>query len=111
MADIAIRRKDIENRRGELSRQLTSRQSGCADDPRKVVTETILEDTLKVLTSEAMSGSEKHEAILHIVDRVVCQKDGAEVVFAPGLFESETGGEQARESIVQTTCIGINTQK
>ena len=87
-ADIALRRKDMENRRGELSRAISSpatlrRQARRA----KCTLRRALADTLTVLTGRRrLSGSEKHDAAMRIVNRVICRKDGAEVVFMPGLF-------------------------
>ncbi len=112
-ADIALRRKDMENRRGELSRAISS-PAAPVPSASEVYTEKALADTLKVLTADEITGSEKHDAAMQIVNRVVCRKDGAEVVFMPGLFgenQAIPGGSEAGESIVQTTCIGMRTQK
>ena len=56
-----------------------------------------LEDARQVLTSPDVEGVVNRDVLLPVVDRVVCHKDGLEVVFAPGFFESETeagGGDQ-----------------
>lgn len=44
-----------------------------------------------------------------VVEKVICHKDGVEVVFVPGLFdEAENNGSDLN---CYTTCIGINTQR
>ena len=55
--------------------------------------------------------------LLMLIDKVICQKGGADVVFAPGLFDESWGGDGpvgeggvARHTY-QTTCIGISTQR
>ncbi len=84
----------------------------------------LLRSALAVLSDPAVSGSEKRGALAPIVDRVICQKGGADVVFAPGLFEDFWGknsdflgednilsSETGSRSTYQTTCMGINTQR
>ena len=120
-ADIAARRKDLEAKRGMLSgppRRPKAGKTGDAD-----VMAGMLKAALAVLSDPAVPGSDKRSALAPIVDRVICQKGGADVVFAPGLFDEPwaragglwsednvPGGDGAR-STYQTTCIGISTHK
>lgn len=111
-ADIAVQRKDLENRRGELSRQIARAQGEQSEPSTASVAEISLVDTLDVLNSEVIAGAEKHDLVMHVVERVICRKGGAEIVFVPGLFgENEPGSGNGGKSIVHTTCIGIKTQR
>ncbi len=107
-ADIAARRKDVENRLGEIAR-VGTRRSQPADTGRKDTLQKALTDTRAVLLFDTVPGREKHDTVMQVVQKVVCRKEGAEVVFVPGLFgENE---DDPQKSIVHTTCIGIKTQK
>jgi len=43
----------------------------------------------RVLTSPKITGVEKRDLVARAVDRVVCQKDGADVYFYPDFIPSE----------------------
>lgn len=45
-----------------------------------------------------------------LVDKVVCKKNGVEVLFVPDLFDEETG-ENATISNCYMTCIGIKVSR
>ena len=70
----------------------------------------MLKAALAVLSDPDVPGSEKRSALAPIVERVICQKGGADVIFAPGLFE-EPWGKGRDAQTYQTTCIGISTQR
>ncbi len=64
-----------------------------------------------MLSDPDVPGSEKRSALAPIVERVICQKGGTDVVFAPGLVENAWGGdgpfgeEGGARHIYQTACI------
>ena len=47
----------------------------------------MLKAALAVLSDPDVPGSEKRSALAPIVERVICRKGGADVVFAPGLLD------------------------
>ena len=53
-----------------------------------------LTDMARVLTSDTVPGQEKRDLVGNIISRVVCQPDGADVFFLPGL-----GAAQMRASL------------
>ena len=131
-ADIAARRKDLEGKRKALSGSPGRSKAGKTDDG--TVMAELLRSALAVLSDPAVPGSEKRTALSPIVERVICRKGGADVVFAPGLFEEPWGkdnnlwskdnigkggldkdgslsGEENTRQTYQTTCMGINTQR
>ena len=114
-ADIAARRKDLNGQWGALSGPSRRPKAGKADEGE--VMAGMLKAALAVLSDLHLPGSEKRNALAPIVDRVICQKGGADVVFAPGLFDESWGGDGplgegggARHTY-QTTCIGISTHR
>ena len=125
-ADIAARRKDLEGKRKALSGSTGRPKAGETDDGS--VMAGLLRSALAVLSDPAVPGAEKRAALSPIVERVICRKGGADVVFAPGLFGdswskdnvwskgstgedgSLSGGGSTRQTY-QTTCIGISTHK
>ena len=79
---------------------------------------------LDVLSDPGIPGSEKRSALSPIVERVICRKGGAEIVFAPDLFDeprdkdndlwSKDGimsGETGPRQTYHTTCMGMRTQR
>jgi DNA invertase Pin-like site-specific DNA recombinase len=112
-ADIASRRKDLEDRRGVLSVALSgsrAERQANKQSRTKTAVQTALVDAARVLTDPDVPGVTKRDILMSLVDKVVCHKDGVEVHFLPGLFDGETG-ENSAISNCYTTCIGINTQK
>ena len=61
----------------------------------------------------AHQGMAKRDILLLLVEKVICHKDGAEVVFHPGVFGENAGMRTDEESVptLYTTCIGISTHK
>ena len=126
-ADIAVRRKDLEGKRRALSGSPGRPKVGKTDD--STVMTGLLRSALAVLSDPAVPGSEKRTALSSIVERVICRKGGADVVFAPGLFDELWGkdnniwskdgigkdgslsGEDSKRQAYQTTCIGIKTHR
>lgn len=76
-ADLAARRKDLEDRRGVLARQRAAERGGAAEAPPKdmELTHRALEDAWRVLTDESVPGATKRRIIGTIVQRVVCQEE------------------------------------
>lgn len=114
-ADIAARRKDLEGRRGALSGRARCPKPGKTGDGEVVA--GMLKAALAVLSNPDVPGHEKRSALAPIVERVVCRKGGADVVFAPGLFDGPWGegddlwSKDGARSTYQTTCIGISTHR
>lgn len=50
------------------------------------------------------------DLLLTLIEKVTCRKEGAEVVFLPGVLD-EPKAEEKTESTLYTTCMGINTQR
>ena len=73
-----------------------------------------LEQAWRVLNSPDIEGYVKRDLLLTVIEKVICQKDGAEVVFRPGVFgenaETETNDDQSVPTLY-TTCIGIRTHR
>ena len=106
-AGIAAERKDLENRRSQLARRLkngnlpprqeTARQKETLrkkETARQKETDQsaaarALALAYEVLTSEAVPNSKKRAIIGTLVDKVICQKDGAKVVFLPSVIGQE----------------------
>lgn len=80
-----------------------------------VLVSRALEDALTALTSEDVTGPEKRLLLGTIVEKVVPNKEGADVFFAPGVFQEAEGkeGPVSEESThtFHTTCIGMSTHK
>ena len=72
-----------------------------------------LEQAWRVLNSPDIEGYVKRDLLLTVIEKVICHKDGAEVVFHPGVFGEIAGTRTDEESVptLYTTCIGINTHK
>ena len=114
-ADIASRRRALEGERGALSgppRRPKAERVGEGE-----VMAGMLRSALAVLSDPAVPGSEKRGMLAPIVDRVVCRKGGADVVFVSGLFDEPWGkdnglwSEGGARQTYQTTCMGIKTQR
>ena len=96
-ADLAARRKDMEDRRGRLSLVLTSAtqtsrrpQPGAnslrrgVEGPGEDLALKALADAALVLSAPDVPGETKRDIVGLVVEWVVCRKDGAEVHFLPG---------------------------
>jgi len=111
-ADLAARRKDLENRRGTLIRLLAGGQTERKVSREQQMSQAVqqaLEEAWRVLSSPDVEGYVKRDILLELVERVVCRKGGADIVFVPGLFERD--GDKHESSIFYTTCIGISTHR
>ena len=84
-ADIAARRKELNGKRGALPGPAPRPKTGRAGD--REVMAGMLKAALAVLSDPDVPGSEKRSALTPIVERVICRKGGADVVFAPGLLD------------------------
>ena len=91
-AGISARRKDMQDRRAVLVQTLDRghgakpRERGEQEADMRL---TVLVDVHEALTSAELEGVEKRNLIGQVVDRVICHKEGAEVVFAPGVFGTD----------------------
>jgi len=109
------RRKDLEGKRGILSGPSRRSKAGKTGDGD--VMAGMLKAALAVLSDPDLPGSEKRNALAPIVDRVICQKGGADAVFAPRFFDESWGGDSplgeggGARHIYQTTCMGMRTQR
>lgn len=107
-ADLAARRKDMEDRRGRLSRALTAqRPQAGAGGPRRGIGEPgedlalkALADAALVLGAPDVPGETKRDIVGMVVERVICRKDGAEVHFLPGF------GSQGADTLTDTIHTG-----
>ncbi len=110
-ADIAARRKDMEDRRGVLSVRLSSRPATSRAEAQTPLTARVLADAWRVLTDESVPGATKRQILGTVVQKVICGKEGAKVVFVPGLFGEDAEHEEGSRRTCYTTCIGISTHK
>ena len=96
-ASIAAWRKDMEDRRGALSRVAKMQKSAGATRQEEAGREVFLRDVHKSLSSPFVTEAEKRALVGRVVEKVVCQKGGADVVFLPGLF-----GEVCAQAALET---------
>lgn len=92
-ADLAARRKDLEDRRGSLTATLrtTPVQHPTRDEMPNVWHERAKSDLVLALTDPCVENVQKRQLIGNIVESVRPQKDGAEIIFLAGAFgEDET---------------------
>jgi len=88
-ADLAARRKDMEDRRGILARALGTQRvvKDCPQTAAGVQPDlalTALADAALVLTAPDVPGETKRDIVGMVISRVVCRCDGADVYFLPG---------------------------
>ncbi len=94
--DLAARRKDMEARRQALAHDLR-RQAGrpsagkCSGAELAAFPGAALEEAWVLLSDPDVPGSAKRDVIMTLVERVICQKGGADVVFLPGVFGGPEG--------------------
>ena len=103
---IALRRKDSENRRGQISIALASSKESRKKTSQQNISKAVqqaLEEAWKVLSSPDVPGVTKRDILLPLVEKVVLHKDGVEVVFIPGLFD-EAEDKNSRSNCY-TTCM------
>lgn len=88
-ADLAARRKDLENRRGELATLAAPRKKtpAQAEDEAALLTRAA-EDAWRVLSSPDVPGVTKRDILSTVIEKVICRKDGADVVFAPRALQA-----------------------
>ena len=119
---ITARRREIESRRqaltASLARSRTSQVSEQgADDKQgaeRLLLSHALEDAVTALTDDAVTGAEKRRLLGTVVEKVIPHKEGADVVFAPGILapgilrqlggEDDAAWEGARDTF-HTTCM------
>lgn len=117
-AQLAGRRKDMEDRRGtlttSLSRPSRSPKARVRQADEMFVSQA-LEEAMRALTSEHTTGQEKRVLLGTVVDKVIAHKEGADVIFAQSIMNSlgsgnDTGSGRSLDTF-HTTCIGIKTHK
>ena len=62
----------------------------------------------RVLMGDEVPGVEKRDLLATIVDKVVCHKEGADVVFLPSVFGPLGKGNQSQSTTISTlytTCM------
>jgi site-specific DNA recombinase len=107
--DVALRRSQKPQKSVDSKTETRTADPAAAERIRKA-----LEDAYRVLTSEEVPGAIKRDLLMTIVERVICQKAGADIVFRPGVLGVEMMGINLGtepSSTCQTTCMGINTQR
>ena len=112
-AELAARRKDMEDRRGQLTRQqaqssATQQHSEEQSQPLlktdpKTLDADALEEAALVLSAPDVPGETKRRLIGLVVEKVVCRKNGADVHFLPGFGittpeANQTGTNQTWQS-------------
>ncbi len=99
-ADIAAQRKDMKDRRGSIMRRLTGPKPGKKALPLEPPTfeRKALEEPCLVLSSAAVTGHAKRDIVATVIDHVVCQPDGAEVFFLPGVGTEHLPGYRLQAS-------------
>ncbi len=92
-ADLAARRKDLEDRRGAIASRLdaagrTQKMAGptTAQPNTQEFSKQALSDMARVLSSDTLPGREKRDLIGSIISHVVCRPEGADVYYLPGVF-------------------------
>ena len=88
-ADVAARRKDLEDRRGVLAAKVRRTSPSRASLPQEDVWTLMLAKARDVLSSPDVAGAEKRKILGSVVEKVVCQKQGAMVYFLPGVIGAE----------------------
>ena len=96
--ELAAERKDLEDRRGSLSRSLRASQQPKRAGERAPDAGQLLEAARRVLTSADVAGTVKRDIVGTIIERVYCLKAadksaGARVVFLPGVMEEIAFGD------------------
>ncbi len=123
-ADIAGRRRALQQdlqaclaQPASPSRKKASGKKSPGDAAKREAALLALEQAWRVLNSPSVEGYVKRDLLLTVIEKVICQKDGAEVVFRPGVFGEVTDAgakaEEVEESVptLYTTCIGISTHR
>ena len=108
-AGISVRRKDMQERRAVLAQSL-DKNLGAKPGERRGrdagMRLTILADVYEALTSEELEGVEKRDLIGRVLDKVICHKEGAEIVFAPGVFGTDVSDTLQTSLIVSSKRVG-----
>lgn len=90
-ADIAAKRKDLENRRGVLSKRVNRAETTGPPqhDPAGIHLQT-LKNVALTLSSPDITGAEKRDLLNLIVDKVIPSKEGVTVQFGEGVWQDVT---------------------
>ena len=115
-AGIVARRSELEARRRRLLSEALPRKPKREPSPAQAqgAVSRAMAAAWRVLTSDEVPGVEKRDLLATIVEKVVCHKEGADVVFLPGVFGplgEENGSQSTTIPSLYTTCIGISTQR
>lgn len=117
IADIAARRRQLDAQRLQVDAQrlrrepaaparTRGRRTGPDAKARRVALQA-MEQAWRVLTSPEVEGHVKRDLLLTVIEKVVCRKDGAEVVFLPGAL----GDAGEAGSTLHTTCIVCDVRR
>jgi len=98
-ATIAARRKDMEDRRGVLVRASKPQKAAGMSDADLA---TVLSDVHRALASPFVTDTEKRDLVGRVIEKVICQKGGADVIFHCGLF-----GEVCNETLQTERTVSI----
>ena len=113
-ADIAHRRQELEAQRRMLASATAAERGEETKIPGKSaecqLIEQALADANGALTDPEVPALEKRNLIGALIQKVIPNKDGADIHFVPGAFVGPED-ETASRSTFHTTCIGIKTQK
>lgn len=112
-ADIAARRRELEEQWEVLSKAIRRYEKDGAHAHFPPVDDTFIRQALKD-ANEALSGTgtlaaDSRSLVGMLVQKVIPNREGADVYFVPGAFVASE--ENCRRLTFQTTCIGINTQR
>ena len=94
-AALAGRRKDLEDRRGVVSKAVNVKPKAGQGKQEAADTGSMLEDVQIALTSEHVPGHVKRDILGTVIEKVIPFKDGpgkegAEVFYIPGVFGEDT---------------------
>jgi len=106
-ADLAARRKDMEDRRGLLRRVLdkvpgAGKEGACfSTSGDEALRLQGLADLRLVLDSPDIETARKRDLLGTVIEKVIPRKDGAEVIYLPGLLDDLGGDTVQRVSTPQ----------
>jgi len=96
--DLAARRKDMEDRRGVLRRAVEKDGSGKGGGTKNAPSDRLSDEALRlqgladlrrVLDSPDVPTARKRDLLGTVIEKVIPRKDGAEIVYLPGLLDEE----------------------
>jgi hypothetical protein len=116
--ELAARRKDMEDRRGVLRRALDMAGAGKGGARPSAPSDSISEEALRlqgladlrrVLDSPDVPTARKRDLLGTVIEKVIPRKDGAEIVYLPGLLDDDLDDEEADGADHEDTVQGVST--